>query len=52
MVRSSRWIEVDLIPQEGAGMFAKVIRGEWCVFLFTCSECRPSLGAQLIKLLI
>jgi len=29
LVRSSRWVEVDAIPQEGAGMFAKTIRGEW-----------------------
>jgi hypothetical protein len=31
LVSSSRWIEVDPIPQEGAGMFAKTMRGEWCV---------------------
>ena len=31
LVGSSRWIEVDPIPQEGAGMFAKTTRGEWCV---------------------
>jgi hypothetical protein len=35
LVRSSRWVEVDPIPQEGAGMFAKTMRGEWCVFPFT-----------------
>ncbi|KAI0295295.1 hypothetical protein BC826DRAFT_1104390 [Russula brevipes] len=28
-VCSSRRIEVDPIPQEGAGMFAKTMRGEW-----------------------
>jgi len=39
LVRSSRWVEVDPIPQEGAGMFAKTIRGEWCVPPTT-----PSLG--------
>lgn len=31
LVSSERWIEVDPIPQEGAGMFAKTMRGEWCV---------------------
>lgn len=35
MVSSSRWVEVDPIPQEGAGMFAKTMRGEWCVLQFT-----------------
>ena len=35
LVSSSRWIEVDPIPQEGAGMFAKTMRGEWCVLHFT-----------------
>lgn len=35
MVCSSRWVEVDPIPQEGAGMFAKTMRGEWCVLHFT-----------------
>jgi hypothetical protein len=34
-VSSSRWVEVDPIPQEGAGMFAKTMRGEWCVLHFT-----------------
>ncbi|KAI0279076.1 hypothetical protein BGY98DRAFT_933386 [Russula aff. rugulosa BPL654] len=29
LVGSSRWVEVDPIPQEGAGMFAKTMRGEW-----------------------
>ena len=31
LVRSSRRVEVEPIPQEGAGMFAKTVRGEWCV---------------------
>ena len=31
LVRSSRRVEVEAIPQEGAGMFAKTVRGEWCV---------------------
>ena len=51
-VCSSRQVEVDQIPQEGAGMFAKVMRGEWCVFFFFLSHtpsCWPSLEAQLIK---
>jgi len=34
LVSSSRWVEVDPIPQEGAGMFAKTMRGEWCVLPF------------------
>lgn len=29
LVRSSRRAEVEPIPQEGAGMFAKTVRGEW-----------------------
>jgi len=29
LVRSSRRVEVEPIPQEGAGMFAKTVRGEW-----------------------
>ncbi|KAF8504624.1 hypothetical protein F5888DRAFT_769256 [Russula emetica] len=29
LVSSSRWVKVDPIPQEGAGMFAKTMRGEW-----------------------
>ncbi len=33
LVCSSRWVEIDPIPQEGAGMFAKTMRGEWCVLL-------------------
>jgi hypothetical protein len=35
LVSSSRSVEVDPIPQEGAGMFAKTMRGEWCVLRFT-----------------
>jgi len=35
LVSSSRWVEVEPIPQEGAGMFAKTMRGEWCVLDFT-----------------
>ena len=31
LVRSSCRVEVEPIPQEGAGMFAKPVRGEWCV---------------------
>jgi calpain-7 len=31
LVRSSRRVEVEPIPQEGAGMFAKTVRGEWYV---------------------
>src|SRR5712672_1206465 len=35
-VCSSRLVEVDPIPQEDAGMFAKTMRGEWCaLFRFT-----------------
>ncbi|KAI9511452.1 hypothetical protein F5148DRAFT_975182, partial [Russula earlei] len=52
LVCSTRWIEVDPIPQEGAGMFAKTIRGEWCVPLTTppppvfplCDPCLPPLS--------
>lgn len=29
LVRSSSRVEVERIPQEGAGMFAKTVRGEW-----------------------
>ncbi|KAI9465176.1 hypothetical protein BJY52DRAFT_668504 [Lactarius psammicola] len=29
LVRSSRRVEVEPIPQEGAGMFSKTVRGEW-----------------------
>ncbi|KAI9441524.1 hypothetical protein H4582DRAFT_2055412 [Lactarius indigo] len=29
LVHSSRRVEVEPIPQEGAGMFAKTVRGEW-----------------------
>ncbi|KAH9963021.1 hypothetical protein BJV74DRAFT_786999, partial [Russula compacta] len=32
LVCSSRRVEFEPIPQEGAGMFAKTMRGEWCVF--------------------
>ena len=31
LVRSSRRVEVEPIPQEGAGMFVKTVSGEWCV---------------------
>jgi calpain-7 len=31
LVCSSRCVEVDPIPQEGAGMFSKTMRGDWCV---------------------
>jgi hypothetical protein len=53
MVCSSRRVEVDPIPQEGAGMFSKVIRGEWCVFFLLSHAplCWLFLAAaQLIKL--
>jgi len=29
LVRSLRRVEIEPIPQEGAGMFAKTVRGEW-----------------------
>ena len=28
-VKSSHRIQLDTIPQEGAGMFMKTVRGEW-----------------------
>ncbi len=41
LVCSSRWVEVDPIPQEGAGMFAKTMRGEWCVRALHSRSGRP-----------
>jgi hypothetical protein len=35
LVCSSHRVEVDPIPQEGAGMFAKTMRGEWYVLHLT-----------------
>jgi hypothetical protein len=35
LVCSSRRVEVDPIPQEGAGMFNKILHGKWCVFFFS-----------------
>jgi hypothetical protein len=51
-VCSSRQVEVEPIPQEGAGMFTKGMRGEWCAFFkkkLHIPSCWPSLEAQLIK---
>ena len=28
---SSRWISLEAIPQEGAGMYSKVVKGSWFV---------------------
>ncbi|KAL4071268.1 hypothetical protein V8B97DRAFT_2104210 [Scleroderma yunnanense] len=42
-VESSRKFELTPIPQEGAGMYMRVTKGEWWVFLDICPLCAESL---------
>ncbi len=50
VVRSSRRVEVEPIPQEGAGMFAKTVHGEWCVTFLHPSPRFPMLAGWPIPL--
>lgn len=34
-VESSHSFDFKVIPQEGAGMYKKTVRGEWCVWLIS-----------------
>jgi hypothetical protein len=47
MVCSSRRVEIDAIPQEGAGMFSKAIREEW--YIIFSRHMLPVLAVRALR---
>jgi hypothetical protein len=38
-IESMERFELETIPQEGAGLYSKLVQGEWSVILFLSSRC-------------